>query len=324
MPELAESINAIKEGAKEEPFTYLTILQYHVTSPEVLPTLNEVLGSNAKLAQDIGWDLVQLLLDIDGSEACLETVARLGNPREVIIKVMEALEGLSETSIDEAALLADADVPEPPQNVTGKFVILLGMLAILHRRIKTKYPSRFLGSSLVKVYEAYQPNPEMTASVINLVRSTSGRKRPPLPTRKSSVNVANPDQDGDTSKNAPDPEAEQEDPTEEKMQTKLLQSFVTCILQKYINENWMQWSARLLEHYQPEKKIPGRKTIIQSYTEDADLHERDAVVGQLVVSTRNNFFPFFPLFQDSANHCSGFISGSGLEGSFGLFREELV
>lgn len=287
MPELAESINAIKEGAKEEPFTYLTILQYHVTSPEVLPTLNEVLGSNAKLAQDIGWDLVQLLLDIDGSEACLETVARLGNPREVIIKVMEALEGLSETSIDEAALLADADVPEPPQNVTVKFVILLGMLAILHRRIKTKYPSRFLGSSLVKVYEAYQPNPEMTASVINLVRSTSGRKRPPLPTRKSSVHVANPDQDGDTSKNAPDPEAEQEDPTEEKMQTKLLQSFVTCILQKYINENWMQWSARLLEHYQPEKKIPGRKTIIQSYTEDADLHERDAVVGQLVALSRD-------------------------------------
>ncbi|KAK6208163.1 YAP1-binding protein 1 [Pestalotiopsis sp. IQ-011] len=287
MPELSESINAIREGAKEEPFTYLTILQYHVISPDVLPTLNEVLGSNVKLAQDIGWDLVQLLLDIDGSEACLETVARLGNPREVIIKVMEALEGLSESSIDEAALLADADVSPPPTNVTGKFVTLLGMLAILHRRIKTKYPSRFLGSSLVKVYEAYQPNPEMTASVINLVRSLSGRKRPPLPTRKSSVNVANPDQDGDASKNAPDPEAEQEDPTEERMQNKLLQSFVTCILQRYVNEHGMQWSARLLEHYHPEKKIPGRKTTIQSYSEEAKLHERDAVVGQLVALSRD-------------------------------------
>ncbi|KAK6073640.1 yap-binding protein [Seiridium cupressi] len=287
MPELSESLNAIKEGANEEPFTYLTILQYHVTSPEVLPTLNEVLKSDAKLTQEIGWDLVQLLVSIEGSETCLETVARLGNPREVMIKVMEALEGLTAGSHDEGAILAEVDAPEPPTSVPEKFVTLLGMLAILHRRIKTKYPSRFLGSSLVKVYEAYQPTPEMTASVINLVRSLSGRKRPPLPTRKSSINVANPDQDGDASKNAPDPEAEQEDPTEELLQQKLLQSFVTCVLQRYVNENGMQWSARLLEQYHPERTVPREKTITQSYTEDDDLQQRDSVIGQLVALSRD-------------------------------------
>ncbi|KAI1844920.1 hypothetical protein JX265_009546 [Neoarthrinium moseri] len=287
MPELSESIAAIKDGAKEDPFTYLTILQYHVTSPDVLPALNDVLAQDAKLTQEIGWDLVQMLVGIDGSEACLETVARLGNPREVLIKVMEALEGLAETSADDAALLAGAEAPEPPANVQGKFILLLGMLAILHRRIKTKYPSRFLGSSLVKVYEAYRPDPEMTASVINLVRSLSGRKRPPLPTRKSSINVADPDQDGDASKNAPDPEAEQEDPTEEEMQQRLLQSFVTCVLQRYVNENEMQWSARLLEQYYPDKRVPGKKTITQSYTEDETLHQRDSVVGQLVALARD-------------------------------------
>lgn len=284
MPELSESITAIKEGAKEERFTYLTILQYHVTSPEILPTLNEILENDAQLTQDIGWDLVQMLLGIEGSETCLETVARLGNPREVIIKVMEALEGLTETSHDAAAVLAEGTAPDPPTNVPGKFITLLGMLAILLRRIKTKYPSRFLGSSLIKVYEAYQPTPEMTASVTNLVRSLSGAKRPPLPTRKSSINIANIDRNGDASKNAPDPEAEQEDPLEEKMQQKLLQSFVTCILQRYVNENEMQWSPRLLEQYHPEKKIPGRKSISQSYSEDDVLEQRDAVVGQLVVS----------------------------------------
>jgi hypothetical protein len=283
MPELAESIAAIQQGASEEPFTYLTILQYHVTSPDVLPTLNEVLEEDPKLTQEIGWDLVQLLLDIEGSETCLETVARLGNPREVIIKSMEALERLTEPSTDE--LLAQGGAPEPPTNVTGKFIVLLGMLAILHRRIKTKYPSRFLGSSLVKVYEAYQPTPEMTASVINLVRSLSGNKRPPLPTRKSSINVADPDQDGDTSKNAPDPEAEQEDPTEQEMKQKLLQSFITCVLQRYVNNNVMEWSPRLLEQYHPERHIPGKKTITQAYTEDESLHQRDHVVGQLVVSS---------------------------------------
>jgi hypothetical protein len=286
MPEHSESINAIREGAKEEPFTYLTILQYHVTSPDLLPTLNEVLESNAKLTQEIGWDLVQLLLPIEGSETCLETVARQGNPREVIIKVMEALEGLTDVSVDGPLIQADEDATELPEKVPSKFVILLGMLAILHRRIKTKYPSRFLASSLVKVYEAYQPTPEMTASTINLVRSLSGRKRPPLPTRKSSINVANPDQDGDASKNAPDPEAEQEDPTEELLQTKLLQSFVTCVLQRYVNENYMQWSARLLEQYHPERKIPRIKTVIQSYSKEESLQQRDAVVGQLVVSPK--------------------------------------
>lgn len=286
-PSVTEAINAIKEGAKEDPFTYLTILQYNVTSPGVLPTLNEVLGSDTRLTQEIGWDLVQLLVNIEGSETCLETVARLGNPREVIIKVMEALEGLTEGPDVEAASQGEGAISESPRNESGKFVILLGMLAILLKRIRTKYPSRFLGSSLVKVYEAYQPTPEMTTSVINLVRSLSGQKRPPLPTRKSSVNVVNPDQDGDASKNAPDPEAEQEDPLEERLQNKLLQSFVTCVLQRYINENEMLWSARLLEQYQPERKHPQRKSLIQSYSEEDALQQRDSSVGNLVVSTKH-------------------------------------
>ncbi|KAI1760680.1 DUF1760-domain-containing protein [Hypoxylon sp. FL1150] len=284
MPELSESIQAIREGAKEDRFTYLTILQYNVTSPEVLPTLNEVLDQDAELTQEIGWDLVQMLLGIEGSETCLETVARLGNPREVVIKVMEALEGLAVAWHDEVVVEPGVI---PDSKIPGKFITLLGMLAILHRRIKTKYPSRFLGPSLVKVFEAYQPTPEMTASVINLVYSLSGRKRPPLPSRKSSINVANPDQDGDASKNAPDPEAEQEDPTEEAMQQKLLQSFVTCILQRYANAHDMLWSPRLLEVYNPKKVVPGRKTMTEAFRQDEELQKRDGVVGHLVALLRD-------------------------------------
>lgn len=283
MPELSESIKAIQEAAKEDRFTYLTILQYHVTSPEILPTLNEVL-QDADLTQEIGWDLVQMLLNLEGSETCLETVARLGNPREVVIKVMEALEGLAVAWNDE--VIVDVDDPGviPDSKIPGKFITLLGMLAILHRRIETKYPSRFLGPSLVKVFEAYQPTPEMTASVINLVYSLSGRKRPPLPNRTSSISVANPDQDGDASKNAPDPEAEQEDPKEDAMQRKLLQAFVTCILQRYVNAHDMLWSPRLLEVYNPQRNIPGKKTTTEAFRENEELQRRDAVVGQLVVS----------------------------------------
>lgn len=284
MPELSESITAIREGAKEDPFTYLTILQYHIKTPGILPTLNDVLR-NADLTREIGWDLVQTLVAVDGCEDCLETVARLGNPREVIIKVMETLGALSKRlEKSEADLDEDESDPSPKlSDIPDRLITLVGMFAILQRRIQTKHPSRFLASSLLSVLEAYQPTPEMTTAVINLVRSLSGRIRPPLPTRTSSIDVANPDEYGDGSKNAPDPEAEQEDPEEQSLNRMLLQSFTTCILQRYVNVHEMQWSPRLLEVYYPEKVIPGKLTATKAFREDEVLLKRDAVVGQLAV-----------------------------------------
>lgn len=285
MPELSESVTAIREGAREDSFTYLTILQYHANTPGILPALNEVL-QDADLTREIGWDLVQTLIPIDGCEDCLETVARLGNPREVIIKVMETLGVLArllEEAQDEVVEEGSDSAAPKPSDIPDRLIVLIGMLAILQRRIKTKHPSRFLGPSLISVLEAYQPTPEMTTAVINLVRSLSGRIRPPLPTRTSSIDVANPDEHGDFSKNAPDPEAESEDPEEEILNRRLLQSFATCILQRYVNEHEMQWSPRLLEVYQPEKIIPGKVTTTQAFREDEILQKRDAVVGQLVV-----------------------------------------
>ncbi|KAI1124779.1 YAP-binding/ALF4/Glomulin [Nemania abortiva] len=288
MPELSESITAIREGAKEDSFTYLTILQYHASTPGILPTLNEVL-QNANLTQEIGWDLVQTLIPIDGSEDCLETVARLGNPREVIIKVMETMAALARQfgEAQDDAVEGHSDSAPKSSDIPSRIITLIGMLAILQRRIKTKYPSRFLAPSLISVLEAYLPTPEMTTAVINLVRSLSGRQRPPLPTRTSSIDVLNPDEHGDFSKNAPDPEAEQEDPKEEALNRKLLQSFTTCVLQRYINVHEMQWSPRLLEVYHPDKLIPGKVTTTQAFREDEILQKRDAVVGQLAALLRD-------------------------------------
>ncbi|KAI1154710.1 YAP-binding/ALF4/Glomulin [Nemania diffusa] len=288
MPELSESITAIREGAKEDSFTYLTILQYHANTPGILPTLNEVL-QDADLTREIGWDLVQTLIPIDGSEDCLETVARLGNPREVIIKVMEAM-GVLARQLEEAQseiVEEDSDSAPKPGEISDRISTLIGMLAILQRRIKTKHPSRFLGPSLISVLEAYQPTPEMTTVVINLVRSLSGRVRPLLPTRTSSIDVANPDEYGDFTKNAPDPEAEQEDPDEDILNRRLLQSFTTCVLQRYVNVHEMRWSPRLFEVYHPEKIIPGKVTITQAFREDEILQKRDAVVGKLVALLRD-------------------------------------
>lgn len=290
----AKAIEALHEARPPvtDRFTYLTIVEANLC-PEVLPTLNEIL-QDAELTQEIGWDLVYNLAGLPGSEACLETIARLGNPREVILKVLETLELLNsddegeegDQGEHEAEEEEERQKPEPAVSSTHKFITLLGMLAILHKRIKTKYPSRFLAQTLQTVYNAYRPSQEMTAAVANLVHNLSGRRRPPLPTRKSSVNVANPDQDGDASKNAPDPEAdrdEREDPTEGELQEKLLLSFTTCILELYVNGNDLAWAARLLEFYNPDRIVPGRKTLMAAFREEKELLARDAMVGKLVV-----------------------------------------
>ncbi|RSL52889.1 hypothetical protein CEP51_014984 [Fusarium floridanum] len=256
-------------------FTYLTIVETHL-SPEVLPALHEIL-EDAELTNDIGWDLVEMLISVPGSETCLETIARLGNPREVIIKVLEVLDSNSES-----AEAGDA-------SASAKFITLVGMLSILHRRLQVKAPSRFLHSTLQTVYRAYNPRgAETTAAVIDLVRSLSGRKRPPLPTRQSSTKLETPFQETDISKSAPDPEADAgQSPGEPELVAKLLQSFITSILEAYVNSNSMEWASRLLEYCTPEKIVPGRPTMLQAFKQVEELQARDALVGQLVAVARD-------------------------------------
>lgn len=80
--------------------TYLTIVEYNLT-PENLPVLQEVL-KDEKLTTNIGWDLVHLLVPhLPDSEGCLREIARLGNPREVILKVTESLRLIDYESIEE-------------------------------------------------------------------------------------------------------------------------------------------------------------------------------------------------------------------------------
>ncbi|KAK4165331.1 YAP-binding/ALF4/Glomulin [Cladorrhinum sp. PSN259] len=284
----AKAIEAIREARPPatDRFTYLTIIEANLL-PEVLPTLNEIL-QDAELTQEIGWDLVYNLVNLPGSEGCLETIARLGNPREVILKVLETFEVLEQDGYQADDEEDDSEAEKKDATAVStiqKFILLLGMLAILHKRIKTKYPSRFLVQTLQTVYSAYRPNHELTAAIINLVHSLSGERRPPLPSRKSSINVASLGVERDASKNAPDPEADREgreDPTESVLQQKLLLSFATCILEAYVNGNNMAWAARLLEFFNPERIIPGRKTLMAAFREDQELLARDAIVGKLV------------------------------------------
>lgn len=82
---------------------YLIVVEHNL-SKEQLPTLHSVL-QDTTLTANIGWDLVHLLLPfLPESRECLQDIARLGNPREVVLKVIELLvdiKGVQENGDDE-------------------------------------------------------------------------------------------------------------------------------------------------------------------------------------------------------------------------------
>lgn len=315
---------------------YLTIVEHNLTE-ELLPSLHDVL-QDSELTINIGWDLVQILLPLlPASEQCLQDIARLGNPREVVLKVTEALrvvhwddadevdedldeedqvvaaaENRTETSIDEApAPTAPEGVPEsqPTDNQTTEktvkvplpvlqFQTLLSMLAVLHPRIKTKYPSRFLSTSLQAVLASYQEatsyTDELTVAILRFIKTVSGTKRPHLPSRSSSSQLLT----QSSIKTAPDPEAEtqSEGPTsqEKSLLNRLHQSFLTHVFEEYMlsfpsidDLPALAWSGRLLETLHPERNIPGKPTIAERFASDDSFQSRRDIVGDILALARD-------------------------------------
>ena len=310
--------------------SYLTILEYNLTA-EQLPTLHGIL-QDTTLTANIGWDLVHLLLPLlPASRECLQDVARLGNPREVVLKVTELLEGIGaedeeeddedeagEDEVEEVAgkvegldikedeahkkelddLVHPALRPQAPQEAAKppskatRFSTLLEMLAILHPRIKTKYPSRFLSTSLQAILPAFMQvarTPEATEAVLGFMKELSGTKRPKLPPRRSSSSMLI----RSAGHSAPDPEGQEEvlGVHEAALQTRLLQSFLTFVAEGYmtsmaVDEDipGLAWASRYQEKLHPEKVIPSRQTYSDLFAEVEHLHERDTVVGQILVS----------------------------------------
>lgn len=318
--------------------SYLTILEYNLTLDQ-LPTLHELL-QDTTLTTNIGWDLVHLLLPLlPESKLCLQDVARLGNPREVVLKVTELLEylGLPDEDVDdeendedgdpayevpttsladitlneeeentarpsytkeiEPTPASDAEPPKPPSKAL-KFRFLVSMLQTLHPRIKTKFPSRFLSTSLQAILPTYAStahDPEATEAVITFIKSLSGTSRPKLPPRMSSISVLA--QEDKEPESAPDPEGNDGSvgSDEGTLQTRLLQSFLTYVVEAYMVslpavENGdipgLAWSSRLQEKLHPEKNIPGRQTLTNIFAL-SDLHSRDTTIGQLAALARD-------------------------------------
>ncbi|KZM22064.1 uncharacterized protein EKO05_0007894 [Ascochyta rabiei] len=307
-----------------DPITYLTIVEYNLTE-ENLPVLHQIL-QDAELTANIGWDLIHLLLPLlPASEECLQDIATKGNPRECVLKVTEALRLLDfEEPQEETDDEEDADAEEgglklkvpdvgvgesstspafprtvlPPLPIL-KFETLLDILATLHRRVKTKFPSRFLSTSLQAVLIAFNKanthQEELTLAAIKLVKTLSGTKRPLLPSRRSSGNLLS---RTNTNQSQADPEAQSEAPNvdETTLVNRLLQSFITHILEDYVlsltsddDVPGLSWASRLMEKYEPQRtpNKPNYQKYADRFAEDEDLRSRTAILGQVVALTQD-------------------------------------
>jgi hypothetical protein len=305
-----------------DPITYLTIVEYNL-SDENLPVLHDVL-QDAELTSTIGWDLIHLLLPLlPASEECLQDIATKGNPRECILKVTEALRLLEFEEPQETEDEDEDDAEERGQKLKAreidvgqsstspglprtilpllpvlKFEILLDLLATLHRRVKTKYPSRFLSTSLQAVLVAFNHATthidELTLSAIKFVKTISGTKRPHLPPRRSTGNLLR----TKSNQSGPDPEAQSGAPDDDEatLVNRLLQSFITHILEDYVlsltsdeDVPGLSWSSRLMEKYEPQR-IPNKpkyRKYADRFAEDEDLTGRTAILGQVVALTQD-------------------------------------
>jgi hypothetical protein len=265
--------------------TYLTLLEYQLT-PERLPVLHKLLQDET-LTTNIGWDLVKLLLPmLPASSDCLQDVARLGNPREVILRVSESLMQLQPEDEDDE----EANDAGLPLHIL-QFNCLLGMLSVLHTRIQTKAPSRFIATSLQAALEAYtsMPTNETTLAFLEFFRAVSPSKRPAPPPRAASessvLKVA--------AASAPDPEAEVATPSpsadnETLLVRKFTQFGLLELLKSYLLsfsgpvDPGMSWTIRMQEHLHPDLRLPAQSQT-DAYGSTKELKERDMIMGKLVV-----------------------------------------
>ncbi|KAI4723653.1 DUF1760-domain-containing protein [Aureobasidium sp. EXF-10727] len=307
--------------------SYLTIIEYNL-NPESLPTLHQVL-QDTKLTTNIGWDLVHLLVPLlPNSDECLQDIARLGNPREVILKVTESLrlidfQGLEPDTDDDEPIAGEetapayhpaktapvgddgskttqaVETPAPLPLPVLQFTSLLSMLSVLHTRIKTQYPSRFLSTSLqailVSFNNAANHKEELMSAIVQFVKNVSGTKRPNLPPRKSSTQILSAKA---VQASAPDPESEAAaklpSASEADIQKRLFQSFITHVFEDYMlslasdsDAPGLAWCSRLQEKLHPERTVPGKPSMTDNFILDEELAARLTAVGGLVALARD-------------------------------------
>ncbi|MCJ1281594.1 hypothetical protein MMC26_000914 [Xylographa opegraphella] len=277
---------------------YLMILEYNLRKAD-LPLLHRLL-QDSRLTIKLGWDLIHILLPLlPASRECLVDVARLGNPREVILKAAEllgntgrSLWGEDEDEADKSDSDSDLDVPASNEGQTNvqvasevrvkkethrssyrsviEFQALLDMISTVYPRIKTQHPSKFLISTFEAILPAYArvtSSSMSTIAVLTLIEKLCQSAKPVLPPRENSA-VNKPTNSEQMS--APDPEGHGETvaPEEAGVQIRLLRSFTTHVIEVYFESlpnvddgPGLAWTQRYQEMQHPERIVPFQESM---------------------------------------------------------------
>lgn len=262
---LSEELSKLASGDDEETENSSDGVDNDTPSASEERPVEQIIESLAQLHAD----------DLEAKEAALSTAER----EHLVVK--------NEPQV-RATATDDVEVPL----LEDQFSCLIAMLAVCQRRIKTKYPSRFLATSLPAVLAAYRRviSPLTTENMIKFIAAISGRQRPSLPPRNSSITIPRAQDEAPL----PDPEATVEtlrsSEDEDKLVLRLLQATLLECFEDYVldaakdeGDPGMGWDVRMREVMQPEKVVPGRKTETARFEVEKKLLGRDTTVKSFFV-----------------------------------------
>ncbi|CUS15505.1 unnamed protein product [Tuber aestivum] len=285
---------AAEEIPADDFISYSTILDVHLSyahdvfsqdeQHKLLEVLGEILETHEDLAREISWDLISVLLPfleslspatVQLAESHIAFAAAKGNPREVFIKILESLSAINwslpltededeygDGDGDDDDGDDDEEVVEAKQrsrkettgNALRKFYALLSALSIVHPRIFTKFPSRFLSTQLTTLLGVFTKAVQWLdrqdvdgalrgllefaelvkpTLVVPQKQSVVKGERPPLPPRTLTSSTSSSPALVPTDGNEPTKEPEGDSP-ETTLQARLLQSFLSHVLELYL------------------------------------------------------------------------------------------
>ena len=301
-----------------DPITYLTLLEYNLKADNIgilQRVLNDDADGNGTLYKDIGWDLIALLLPFVRqltARDCLRDIAKKGNHRECALKVVENLQLLDwkdsededkeeEDQHNDAETQASADRIKRDDPLTYiQLTTLTQMAGIIYPFIRTKQPSRFLNELLSAMCMALSKVPPeqmercIDQAIVAIAVFRSSHK-PALPPRGG--NTTRQDVSHNAAAQPTDLNSRAEPPAQESTdavaQRKLLQAFVTRLVELWITSQEMiededafevpglALAPRFLERLEPSKVIPGRVTVNQQFEDKASLRSRSQFRAKL-------------------------------------------
>lgn len=308
--DLLKLVLPLSEQAPEEARSCLEVVARRGNPREVVVRVAEELENLARSGNSGNSDQDQEFDDEEGEDG-LPTFA--GEAERIHLGDM-TLGGMSQPSALEPAE-TDDEVKEVVSGSTErafssvKFQMLLSMLGLLHPRIQTAYPSRFLATSLPAALAAYRRLPvdsPTTYAFLAFLGKLSGKQRPSLPPRTSTATVSHlPDPTDSVTVTAssaplPDPEASTESTTTittSNEETAIMQRLLQAVLLELFDEftqalatvepPYMSYTARLREMNEPGKTVPGRQAEHEKWLTRDDLRERDAIVTRFLHTSKD-------------------------------------